>query len=103
MPTQDVIDMMAMNTVNCYFFDYQAGWGVSSSTDYALACGRPIAVSKSYMLRNFWDLTPSVNIEDNTLKQIIDKGTAPLEPLYKAYSKESVFDDYTAILDKLLS
>ena len=101
--TQQIIDLLAQNTINCYFYDYLDGCGLASSPDYALAAGRPIAVTRSHQMRNYWNLEPSVLIENSSIKQIIANGTAPLEPLYKAYSKESVWQDYSRILNKLLN
>jgi len=54
-------------------------------------------------MRNFWNLEPSVLIEDSSIREIIARGTAPLEPLYKAYSKESVWQDYSRILTTILN
>ena len=99
---QTIINMLAQNTINCYFYDYQDGAGLSSSVDYALAARRPIAVTRSHQMRHLWNLTPSILIENSSIQQIIDQGTAPLEPLYKDYSKESVWQDYTNMLQKLL-
>jgi len=101
METQDIVNLLAQNTINCYFYDYLDGCGIASSPDYALAARRPIAVTKSHQMRNFWNLEPSVLIEDSSIKEIIARGTAPLEPLYKAYSKESVLADYGRIIDIL--
>ena len=95
--------MLAQNTINCYFYDYLDGCGLASSPDYALAAGRPIAVTRSHQMRNYWDLKPSVLIEHSSIREIIANGTAPLEPLYKAYSKESVWQDYSRILNRLLN
>lgn len=100
--TQSVVDMLAQNTINCYFYDYLHGAGLASSPDYALAAKRPIAVTRSHQMRNFWNLDPTVLIENSSLRTIIQNGTQPLETLYRAYSKESVHGDYTRILDKIL-
>jgi hypothetical protein len=51
--TNEVIDFLNENTINCYFYDYLNGAGLASSPDYALATNRPIAVTKSHQLRNF--------------------------------------------------
>lgn len=99
--TQEIVNLLAQNTINCYFYDYLDGCGIASSPDYALAAKRPIAVSRSHQMRNFWGI-PEVLIENNSIKEIIARGTAPLEPLYKAYSKESVWADYSAMLEKLI-
>jgi len=101
--TQEIVNLLAQNTINCYFYDYLDGCGIASSPDYALAAKRPIAVTRSHQMRNFWNLTPSVLIENSSIKEIIAQGTTPLEPLYQAYSKESVLRDYGVIIQKLIS
>jgi hypothetical protein len=99
--TVQVVDWLSQNTINCYFYDYLDGAGIASSTDYGLAAGRPIALTRSHQMRNFWN-TPEIFIENKTLKQIIEQGTTPLEPYYEAYSVENVYRDYTRILNNLL-
>ena len=101
--TDEVVDWLAHNTINCYFYDYMDGCGIASSPDYALAARRPIALSKSHQFRNFWNTSPSIFIEDKSIKEIIAQGTAPLEPYYEAYSAASVISDYERILDTLVA
>lgn len=102
MSKQEIVDMLAQNTINCYFYDYLDQCGLASSPDYALAAGRPIAVTRSHQMRNFWNLSPTVLIENSSLREIISNGTAPLEPLYKAYTKENVMLEYSNALTQIL-
>jgi hypothetical protein len=101
--TDQVVEWLAQNTINCYFYDYLDGCGIASSPDYALAARRPIALTKSHQFRNFWNVEPSIFIEDKSIKEIIAQGTAPLEPFYTAYSAASVIADYERILDTLIA
>lgn len=103
METNELVDWLAHNTINCYFYDYLNLAGIASSPDYALAAKRPIALTKSHQFRNFWNIQPSIFIEDKSIKEIIQQGTEPLEYYYKAYSKESVLQDYDRILRKVLN
>jgi hypothetical protein len=98
---QGIVDWLGQNTVNCYFYDYLDGAGMSGSIDYAMAARRPIAMTKSYQFRTYWDLSPTIIIENTTLKQIIANGTAPLEPIYKKFTKEQLWTDYTRIFEGL--
>jgi len=100
--TQEIVDLLTTNTVNCYFYDYLDGAGLASSPDYALAAGRPIAVARSHQMRHFWNLQPSILIEQNSLRKIIDNGLEPLKTLYEDYSPDSVYKDYSRILKKIL-
>ena len=100
--TQGIIDFLSQNTINCYFYDYMDGAGLASSPDYALAAKRPIAVTKSHQLRNFLSISPSICIEDNSLKDIILFGIEPLKDLYQLYSEENVIRDYELTIEKIL-
>jgi hypothetical protein len=101
METNEIVDWLAQNTINCYLYDYLDGCGIASSPDYALAARRPIALAHSHQFRNFWN-TPEIFIENKTIKEIIAQGTAPLEPYYAAYTPESVYRDYSAMLQVLI-
>jgi hypothetical protein len=100
--TDKIVEFLGESTINCYFYDYLPSPGLASSPDYALSARRPIAVTKSHQLRNFIGLTPSICIEDNSLRDIISFGIKPLEKLHNLYTEESVLRDYEAMIDKLL-
>ena len=101
--TNEVIDFLNENTINCYFYDYLNGAGLASSPDYALATNRPIAVTKSHQLRNFLNLKPSICIEDNSLKDIISFGLEPLKNIKEQYSEKNVINDYELAIQNLLN
>jgi hypothetical protein len=100
--TEETINILAQNTINCYLYDFNAGGGLASSPDYALAAKKPIAVTRSHQLRNYWNLTPSVCVEDRSLKAIISDGLIPLKSLHEAYTTENVIKDYENILHAVL-
>jgi hypothetical protein len=101
--TDKLIDFISQNTINCYFYDYLDGVALSSSLDYGLSARRPIAVTKSHQMRNVWNLKPSILIEENSLKDIINNGIEPLKPLYSLYSEEKFFEDYSNGIEILLN
>lgn len=100
--TEDLVSLMSQNTINCYFNDYLDGAGLASSPDYALAAKRPIALTKSHQFRNFLNIFPSIFIEDNSLKDIINFGTDHLNSLYESYSEENIIKNYEDIITKLI-
>lgn len=103
METQDLVNWLSQNTINCYLYDFPLAAGLASAPDYAIAARRPIAVSNNHMLRHFADCTPSVILsEHNTLMQIVANGFSPIEPLYQAYSKENFLQDWSKIIDHLI-
>ena len=98
----EIIEWLNGNTINCYFYDYLENSGIASSPDYAIASRRPIAVNNSRMFINLHDLTPTIEIEKTTLREIIENGITPLIPLYEKYSQKNVLKDYENICDILL-
>ncbi|MFN8289569.1 MAG: methyltransferase domain-containing protein [Chitinophagaceae bacterium] len=94
---EEVLTFLAGNTINCFFYEENKNRGISSVTDLALAVDKPVAISKSFMFRNMFGTSPSVCIEDLTLKEIIRNGTAPLLPFKKEWTPENLCWDYERI------
>jgi len=99
---EEIVKWLNNNTVNCYFYDYLENSGIASSPDYAISARRPIAINNSRMFINLHDLTPSIEIEKNSLKQIIENGITPLLPIYEKYKPQNVVCDYENVCDILL-
>jgi hypothetical protein len=99
---EDIIKWLNENTINCYFYDYLPNSGIASSPDYAIAAKRPIAINNSRMVVNLHNLSPSIEIEKSSLKEIINNGITPLLPLYEKYKQENVVRRYEDICDILL-
>jgi FkbM family methyltransferase len=97
-----LLDFLGQNTLNAFFYDKYEGRGISSVIDYALAVKRPIAVTKSTMFRHIIDSTPSICIEDTSLRQIIQNGIGPLLPFYGAWNESSFILDCEQIVQKVL-
>jgi hypothetical protein len=99
---EELVQWLNKNTINCYFYDYLENSGISSSPDYAIAAMRPIAVNNSRMLVNLHNLKPSIEIEHNSLKQIIKNGITPLIPIHEKYKNQNLIRDYENMCDVLL-
>lgn len=102
--SEGIVEWLSQNDINCYFNSYLDGAGIASSPDYALAARKPIAVSRSFQFRHFWDLSPSIiySPENNTLKKIMENGVAPLVPIYEQNSHIALIKRYEEILDKII-
>ncbi len=98
-----MLDFLAGNTVNAFFYDAYRGRGISSATDYALAVSRPVALTHSEMFRHFNITDAEVYIEGSTLRQIIDRDITALEPLRCEWSEENLIWDYERIVSRLLA
>lgn len=103
MSDEQILDFLAQNTINCFFFDNMYGRGISSSIDYALSVKRPIAITgMGWMFRHIRNISPTICIEYASLKWIIANGNTPLEPYQQMWSKENTIKDYERILDNVL-
>jgi SAM-dependent methyltransferase len=81
-----LLQFLAGNTINAFLYEDQAERGISSCTDYALACDRPLAITQSTMFRHLHELNPSICIEDCSLRAIAERGGKELGPLRAAYN-----------------
>ena len=106
--THDFLDeagllrFLAANTLNAFLYDDAPGRGISSCTDYALAAGRPIAVTRTSMFRHLTGINPSICVEDRPLAEIAASGTDPLHRHCSAYAEAAAGAAWNAtILDAL--
>ncbi|WP_377476795.1 MAG: class I SAM-dependent methyltransferase [Microcoleus anatoxicus] len=99
---EQLLDFLAQNTLNAFFYERYDNRGISSTIDHALAVKRPIAITKSNMFRHIVSAKPSICIEDSSLKQIVDNGIAPLVPFYNEWSEANFIWDYERILAQVL-
>jgi len=49
---QQLLDFLAQNTLNCFFYDKCEGRGISSAIENALAVRKPLAITRSNMFRH---------------------------------------------------
>lgn len=97
-----LLDFLAGNTLNAFLYDTDKKKGVSSVIEYALAVQRPLAITKCGMFRHVYTTTPSICIEDSSLKKIIDGGIAPLVYFYNEWSQENFVKDFENVIDRVL-
>ena len=103
MSVEELSSFLAANTVNAFLYDHQPGRGISSCTDYALAAGRPIAVSRSGMFRHLLAVNPSLCVEDLPLAQIAENGFGPLLPLQRRYSRKESGAAWARVIHEALA
>jgi hypothetical protein len=100
---EQLLDFLAQNTLNAFFYQKNEDRGISSVIDYALGVKRPIAITKSNMFRHIFSGHPSLCIENSSLRQIIDNGVAPLEGFCQDWDEANLVYDYELIIDKILN
>jgi hypothetical protein len=97
-----LLDFLAGNTLNAFFYDVNKDRGISSCIEHALAVQRPIAITKCGMFRHVFNADPSICIEDSSLTKIIENGISPLVPFYNKWSEDNFIIKYENIIDTLL-
>ena len=98
-----MLDFLAHNSINAFFYEDTGNRGLSSAVDSAMAVKRPIAVSGSPMFRHVLDTQPSICIEQNNLKKINANGFAPLQQHAVEWTEENLLWEYERILDAVLA
>ena len=94
-----VLDFLAGNSLNVFLYQDQTNRGISSTTDYALAVDRPLAVSGSIMFRHLHGLVPSITHGESTLRQIINNGTGYQERFRNEWNIPNLVWEYERIMD----
>ena len=97
---EELLNFLAGNTLNLFLYDQMKNRGISSAIDYALASGRPFAVSDSIMFRHVF--SPEISIGNNALHSLIQNGTKPLEKFTHQWSAKNLVWDYERIIDNAL-
>ena len=99
---QELVNRLSQNTINCYF-NQDGPYNLTGSAIHtALASKRPIAIRKSRASKAYLNVKPSICIEDNSLRTIINNGFEPLMPLYQKFSPQNVCHDFETIIKKVL-
>ena len=101
--TEDLLKFLSKNDLNVFLYDYQENRGISSATDWAIAVKKPLAITKSSMFRHLFDCYPSICIEDNSLKTILENGAKPIERLCEEWSPENLLWDYERAIADIIS
>jgi len=98
---EELLDFLGSNDLNMFFYqDYRDYNGISSVIDYALSVEKPIAINKSSMYSHIMDVTPSICVEDNYLKDIISNGFTPLKERKDSWSHKNFIDTIEKIIKK---
>lgn len=97
----DLLDWLAMNTINAFLYDENYGRGISGTLDYALAARKPIAITKSWQFKHFWTQSDKAVLDNCTFRDIIEQGTGYLDLYHTLWGNAAVLRDWDAIFDKI--
>jgi len=93
---EDILSFLAGNDINVFYYSGDNNPGLSAALDYALSVKRPIAVTSAPLLRSI--ANDDILIEKNSLRDILKRGTKPLQQYYDKWSTEM----FTKKMEELL-
>lgn len=96
-----LLEWLAGNTCNAFLYDEHYGRGISGTLDYALAVRRPLAITRSWQFRHVWGVDDSFCIENASLRQIVERGTAPTDKFRTMWSREAFVASFETALESL--
>jgi SAM-dependent methyltransferase len=82
--------------------DFSRYRGLSSVIDYALSALVPIAVTRTTMFRHITDASPSICVEDRSLREIMQSGTKPLDSHRAKWSHTALIQRFEQILSRCI-
>jgi SAM-dependent methyltransferase len=97
-----ILDFLGQNSINVFLYENSSIRGLSSALDYAIAVNRPLAISNSSMFRHISNVTPSLCIENNSLKNILSNGVGSLEKFNSEWNSKNILWEYERILDAIV-
>ena len=91
---EETLDFLGKNDINVFLYRASSE-GLSSVTDYALSVDRPLAITDDMMFRHL--VNDKILVGNNTLKEIMDRGTEPIQHLIDAWSTESFVKEFDSL------
>jgi SAM-dependent methyltransferase len=98
-----LLDFLAQNSLNAFFYDEIKGRGISSVIDFALAVQRPIAITNSSMFRHIISTSPTICVEESSLIIILQNGAEPLSRYRLDWNEANLTWDYERIAEIVLN
>lgn len=94
-----LISWLQENDLNVYVRNVPTYRGISSVTDYAMASQKPMAINSHAMFRHLHNLNPSIQIEHNSLRTIMQNGIKPWKILLDEWAPQRICAQVEHILD----
>ncbi len=89
----ELISWLSVNTINLLPYPSNPHSGISSSTDLAIACGRPFGITRSGLFKHLHHLP--INVDACTLEEIINLDPKIFEELRQEWSPKRFREEWT--------
>lgn len=101
MTDENILQFLANSSINIFLYNtgiFKHRLGISSVIDYALSVDRPLAISNSAMFRHIHTKTPSVCVQNNSIKNILEQGVTILDEYRIKWSNEKLAEKFDSII-----
>jgi hypothetical protein len=95
---EGIINFLQKNDINLFFYDDMSRRGIASATDYAIGGESVFGVNDSIMFRHIHNVCPEINIDKNTIHEIINMGNLPALKMKKMWSNAAMCDRFIEII-----
>lgn len=94
-----LLDWLAGNDLNVFFYEPNGGRGVASALDYAIAVRRPVAVNGSQMFRHVAGRLGTY--PKRSLRQSLEASSTAVRELYDSWTPQQLARDYAHVLGEV--
>jgi hypothetical protein len=91
-----LLDWLALNDLNVFFYEPNGGRGIASALDYAIAVRRPIAINCSQMFRHLAGRLGCY--PKKSLRRFFETSAETVEDLYDTWTPELLVREYSDML-----
>lgn len=102
LPQDELLQWLSEHTANCFLYDINYGRGISGTLDYALAAGKPIAITQSWQFKHIWTIDDSMCVEHHSIRDIVAMGTDRLQPFREMWSDYNLTECFDNAFDQLI-
>lgn len=97
-----LLEWLAQSDINCFFYDENYGRGISGTTDYALAVGKPISITKSWQFKHLWLRDESLLLDNTSLVDSLARGVDHLEKFHEIWNDTAVVQSFEKGFERVL-
>lgn len=97
-----LVNFLAGNDLNAFFYDEQSGRGVSSVIDFAIASERPMVLSNCSMFRHIRHFAPELFLANTPVRQILETGGESCKRLKALWTPEKAARAYDDVFTEVI-
>ena len=101
-PESEILDYLHESDINIFVYNDNPAQGIASTPHFGIAVNKPFLVSNTAKTRHLIGVSEDVDMDKNTIKEAILKGTNLVEPFRNVWSRENALKSYEKVFDELI-